>query len=76
MLHRAAPRRSSTRMAVFGSLMPGDSARTATSTSCRTAPSGPLALESASPMAVALRMAASASRTGTVIKAIGAPGNT
>ena len=33
----AAPRRSSALIAVCGSLMPGDSARTATSTSCRTA---------------------------------------
>ena len=62
--HSAAPSRSSTLMAVCGSLMPGDSARTATSTNCRTANSRSPALAAVPPRAVALRIASSAPSHG------------
>ena len=58
--HNAAPSRSSALIAVWGSLMPGDRARTATSTSCRTANSRSAELTRCGPNAVA-----SSDRRGT-----------
>ena len=55
--HNAAPSRSSALIAVWGSLMPGDRARTATSTSCRTANSRSAELTRWGPKAVAFRIA-------------------
>ena len=62
---RTAPRRAgrARSIAVCGSLMPGDSARTATSTSWRTANSRSAELPRVAPSAVALRIAPSASST-------------
>ena len=48
--HRAAPSRSRTPIAVCGSLMPGDRARTPTSTNCRTAYSRSSEMRAATPV--------------------------
>ncbi len=74
--HSAAPSRSSTLIAVCGSLMPGDSARTATSTSWRTANSRSAELTRCAPERGGVADRGVGPDHGRDVSAMAAPGNT